>query len=340
MITPYDNIRAALRAKPRRWLLTGAAGFIGSHLLEALLQLGQTVVGLDNLCTGRRTNLEAVRTAVGEEAWQNFRLIEASVADPQACREACQGAEAVIHQAGFISVPLSLQDPVGCHETNVTGTLHLLLAARDAGVKRFVYASSSAVYGDDERLPKVEEQIGRPVSPYGASKLMDELYAGLAAAHYGLSCVGLRYFNAFGPRQDPTGGYAAVIPQWIATLLRGESCRIHGDGAQTRDFCHVANMVQANLLAATAEIPGNNGVYNVALGRLTSLNELYELIAREVAYARSDFKLPLLQHGPPRPGDIRHSGADITRARQELGFEPAVSLEDGLRETVRWYAAQ
>jgi UDP-N-acetylglucosamine 4-epimerase len=339
-MSAYDQVRTALREAPRTWLITGVAGFIGSHLLETLLGLGQRVVGLDDFSTGFAHNLDDVRAKVGEAAWQGFNLFEGSVADLAKCREAVRSVEAILHHAGFISVPLSLQDPLACHETNVTGTLNLLVAARDQGVRRFVYASSSAVYGDDARLPKIESQIGRPLSPYGASKLMDELYAGLFADHFGLTCAGLRYFNVFGPRQNPQGGYAAVIPQWIATLLRGEKCKVHGDGEQTRDFCHVANVVQANLLAATAEtIPSGGGIYNVALGEQTSLNRLHDLITEELAGLRPDFRAPVPQHGPIRRGDILHSGADIAQITRDLKFEPQVTVKRGLAETVAWYAS-
>ncbi len=338
-MTAYDQTRSALQESPRTWLITGVAGFIGSHLLETLLGLGQRVIGLDNYSTGFAHNLEDVRAQVGDEMWTRFSFVEGSVADLAKCREAVRGVDAILHHAGFISVPLSLEDPLGCHETNVTGTLNLLLAARGAGVHRFVYASSSAVYGDDDRLPKIERQIGRPLSPYGASKLMDELYAGLFADHFGLTCVGLRYFNVFGPRQNPQGGYAAVIPQWIATLLRGETCRVHGDGEQTRDFCHVANVVQANILAAASEtVPAGGGIYNVALGQQTSLNKLHDLIAEELVSLKPGFHAPPPHHGPVRAGDILHSGADIAQIARDLQFDPQVTVKHGLAETVAWYA--
>lgn len=312
--------------------MTGAAGFIGSHLVERLLGLGQRVVGLDNLTTGRLANLEEVRARVPADGWARFQFREGSVADAETCRAAMRGAEIVLHQAGFVSVPLSLEDPLGCHETNVTGTIQLLLAARELGARRFVYASSSAVYGDDPHQPNREEQIGRPLSPYGASKRMGEMYAAQAALHFGLECVGLRYFNVFGPRQDPRGGYAAVIPQWISAHLRGEPCMIHGDGENTRDFCPVANIVQANLLAATAA-PARlrSPVYNVALGGATSLLQLQRLIAGPATPAR---------HGPARAGDIVHSSADVTRIREELGYAPEVDVATGLAEARAWYGGR
>jgi UDP-N-acetylglucosamine 4-epimerase len=311
--------------------VTGAAGFIGSHLVERLLKLRQRVVGLDNLATGKLSNLEEVRGRVPEESWGRFSFRQGSVADADACRSAMEGAEIVLHQAGFVSVPLSLQDPLGCHETNVTGTINLLLAARELGVQRFVFASSSAVYGDEPHQPNREDRIGRPLSPYGASKRMGEMYASQASLHFGLQCVGLRYFNVFGPRQDPAGGYAAVIPQWISAHLRGEPCTIHGDGANTRDFCPVANIVQANLLAGfTDSARLGSPVYNVALGGATSLLQLQRLIAGPDSPAR---------HGPARAGDIVHSSADVTRISADLGYAPEVDVATGLAEAKAWYAA-
>jgi UDP-N-acetylglucosamine 4-epimerase len=287
------------------------------------------VTGLDNLSTGTLANLEEVRARVPAERWLNFTFREGSVANLEACRSATEGAEIVLHQAGFVSVPLSLSDPLGCHETNVTGTLNLLLAARERGLRRFVYASSSAVYGDDPRQPNREAQIGRPLSPYGASKRMAELYAAQADLHFGLECVGLRYFNVFGPRQNPAGGYAAVIPQWITAHLRGEPCRIHGDGENTRDFCPVANIVQANLLAATADRARlRSPVYNVALGGATSLLALQRLIAGPETPA---------EHGPARAGDIIHSSADVSKIREDIGYTPEVDVATGLAEARAWY---
>lgn len=335
----YSQLRQELAAEPRAWLITGVAGFIGSHLLEALLLLDQRVTGLDNISTGSPQNLAGVQTRVGPEQWARFTFLKGSVADMGACREASNHADYVLHQAGFISVPLSVEDPLGCHETNVTGTLNLLAAARDNRVRRVVYASSSAVYGDDAEMPKIEARLGRALSPYGASKLMGEIYARQFFEHYGLESVGLRYFNVFGPRQNPTGGYAAVIPQWIATLLRGGECAIHGDGGITRDFCPIANVVQANLLAATTRNRAALGeVFNVALGGSTTLAGLYESISSRVANVTGTPAKPV-RYGPPRAGDIQHSSADTRKIRRDLGFEPLVSVDKGLEETVRWYAA-
>jgi UDP-N-acetylglucosamine 4-epimerase len=337
-MTAYEVAIADLQAEPRRWLVTGCAGFIGSHLVETLLKADQRVSGLDNLSTGSPRNLDAVRENVSATQWKHFEFREGSVADMGACREASNYCDFVVHQAGFVSVPLSIEDPIGCHQTNVTGTLNLLAAARDNRVRRFVFASSSAVYGDDPAAAKVEAQIGRPLSPYGAAKLMTEIYARQFFDHYGLETIGLRYFNVFGPRQNPTGGYAAVIPQWISKCVRGEECVINGDGGITRDFCHVANVVQANILAATTRNRGAAGEsYNVALGGSTTLAQLYDLISARVADLTGQPAKPI-RYGAPRPGDIIHSSADIGRIRTALSFDPAISVDAGLEETVAWYA--
>lgn len=339
MSTAYAETIAALRTQPKNWLVTGCAGFIGSHLVEALLALGQRVVGVDNFKTGSQRNLDDCLDKVGREAWRRFSLLNADITELVSCRAACAGADVVLHEAGFISVPESLEDPLFCHETNVTGTLNLLIAARDAGVKNFVYATSAAVYGDDATMPQREDRIGRPMSPYGASKLMDEHYAWLFARHYGLHTVGLRYFNVFGPRQNPHGGYAAVVPLWISTLVGGGDCTVNGDGLQTRDFCHISNVVQANILAGTSTSPATaGGVYNVALGGSTTLLELHRAICEELKSIDPAFRMRDPRMGQPRAGDIRHSSADISKARAELGFEPAMSVAAGLAETVRWYA--
>jgi len=335
----YEDLCRRLATEPHRWLITGVAGFIGSHLLEALLALDQDVVGLDDFSSGAWRNLDEVRSRVGDARWARFSFRDESVTNIAACRAACAGVDYVLHQAGFVSVPLSLENPLACHATNVTGTLHILDAARVAGVRRVVYASSSAVYGDDARLPKIESEIGRPLSPYGASKRMAEIYAQLFADQFGVESVGLRYFNIFGPRQNPSGGYAAVIPQWIGKLLRGEECLIHGDGGITRDFCPVADVVQANLLAAVCGLPAKTAsVFNVALGGSTTLDQLHALLAGATAPLGLAKPLPI-RYGPPREGDILHSAADITAIRTRLGFEPATSIAAALEETARWYAA-
>ncbi|HYX47268.1 MAG TPA: SDR family oxidoreductase [Sphingomicrobium sp.] len=315
------------------WLVTGSAGFIGSHLLEALLRFDQRVASVDDFSTGHRSNLEEVSRSVGARAWQRHRFVEGSIADPEVCREACRGADIVLHQAARGSVPRSIEDPLATHRANVDGFVNLLVAARDAGVRRFVYASSSSVYGDDETLPKREGAIGRPLSPYAASKQMNEIYAGVFARCYGMEIVGLRYFNVFGARQDPQGAYAAVIPRWVRAALTGEPVEINGDGETSRDFCYVANVVQANLRAAqTNNAQALGRVYNIAVGESTSLKTLLELIC--AALGRQAIQR---LHRPFRAGDIRHSHADISLARDLLDYRPSHRLASGIREALPWY---
>jgi UDP-N-acetylglucosamine/UDP-N-acetylgalactosamine 4-epimerase len=334
----WDMARRRLRVDPARWLVTGAAGFIGSNLVEHLLELGQTVVGVDDFSTGHRENLEDVRTSVGPEAWRRFRFHEADLRDPEACRAACRGVDYVLHQAARGSVPRSIEDPITTNEANVSAFVNLLVAARDVKVRRFVYAASSSTYGDHSGLPKVEGRIGRPLSPYAVSKYVNELYAGVFQRVYGLETVGLRYFNVFGRRQDPEGAYAAVIPKWVGSLLRGEVCRIHGDGETSRDFCYVDNVLQANVLAATVPDPdATEEVYNVACGRRTTLNELFRMIRDGLARRRPEVAGVRPVHGPFRPGDVRHSLADVSKARERLGYVPAVSVAEGLERALGWY---
>ena len=319
----YETLRRQLAAEPHRWLITGVAGFIGSHLLEALLGLDQHVVGLDDFSFGVKANLDEVRARVGEKRWGNFQFRERSVADLEMCRAACAHVDYVLHQAGFVSVPLSLENPLVCHTTNVTGTLNVLLAAREAEVRRVVYASSSAVYGDDARLPKIEAEIGRPLSPYGASKRMAEIYAQVFAGQFGVESVGLRYFNVFGARQNPTGGYAAVIPQWIGRMLRGEECVIHGSGGITRDFCPVADVVQANLLAATGELAAEAGrVFNVALGGSTTLDELHALLSKATASSAGRWRSRKRPCATARPAKATSS---IPRPTSQPSARPSAS---------------
>lgn len=337
-MTAYETATQKLRQTPTRWLVTGAAGFIGSHLVETLLKLDQSVVGLDNFSTGKRTNLDQVQQAVSKDQWARFVLIEGDIADPDVCARACQDVRIVLHQAALGSVPRSIEEPLTTHRSNVTGFINMLDAARRAGVKRFVYASSSAVYGDEPNLPKVEHRIGNPLSPYAASKLMNEIYARVFGRIYGIETVGLRYFNVFGQRQDPSGPYAAVIPRWISKLVKGEVVEIYGDGLTSRDFCYVANVVQANILAATTTHPeAINTVFNVAAGSRTTLNELFQIILsvlRNTVPGLSDVK-PVYREF--RPGDVRHSQADLTRARSLLGYEPTHTLEVGLQCAIGWY---
>jgi len=334
----YDRIAATLKNDPAPWLVTGAAGFIGSNLVERLLALGQPVTALDNFATGHRSNLESVRQAVGEEAWSRFRLVEGDIRDPDACREACQGARYVSHQAALGSVPRSIADPATSNMVNVDGFLNVLVAARDARVARVVFASSSSVYGDHPALPKVEERIGRQLSPYAVSKRAKELYADVFGSCYGMEIVGLRYFNILGPRQDPNGAYAAVIPKWFAALLSGEPVYVNGDGETSRDFCFVENALRANILAALSshpEAPGKN--YNVACGERTTLNELFALIRDLVAARRPEAAQVEPVYREERPGDVRHSLADISLARRCLGYEPVVRIREGLEKAAGWY---
>ena len=335
----YNRIAAALKTNPVRWLVTGAAGFIGSNLVERLLALGQEVTALDNFATGHRSNLESVRGSVGEEAWSRFRLVEGDIRDPDACRRASVGVRYVSHQAALGSVPRSIEDPATSNIVNVDGFVNVLVAGRDAGVARVVFASSSSVYGDHPALPKVEAVIGRQLSPYAVSKRAKELYADVFGSCYGMEVIGLRYFNIFGPRQDPAGAYAAVIPKWFDALLKAEPVYVNGDGETSRDFCFVENAVRANILAAMSDHPeacGKN--YNVACGERTTLNELFaELKALAARYnpQAADAK-PVYR--AERPGDVRHSLADISLATRLLGYEPAVIVREGLEKASVWYA--
>jgi UDP-N-acetylglucosamine 4-epimerase len=340
-MSAIDIARERLEARPLRWLVTGSAGFIGSHLVQQLLSLDQSVVGLDNFATGHRRNLDDVCAQVGAERWGRHRFIEADIRDAGACRLACRGVDVVLHQAALGSVPRSIADPAATHGSNVDGFLNVLLAARDAGVGRVVYASSSSVYGDHPALPKVEGAIGRPLSPYAATKLVDELYAEVFARCYGTQSIGLRYFNVFGGRQDPEGAYAAVIPRWVRAMIVGEAVVINGDGETSRDFCYIDNAVQANLLAATTDDPAAIGqVYNVAVDERTSLNRLFALL-RDAVAARLPRAAQLAPvYGDFRPGDVRHSQADIGKARRLLGYEPTHRLADGIDAAIPWYLAQ
>jgi UDP-N-acetylglucosamine 4-epimerase len=334
------NQHGGTEAPPRRWLVTGSAGFIGSHLLEALLSQGQEVVSLDNFATGYRRNLDEVRIAVGDRAWQRHHFHDADIRDLAACREACEGVDVVLHQAALGSVPRSLADPLLTHAANATGFLNLLVAARDAGVQRVVYATSSSTYGDHPALPKVEEAIGRPLSPYAVTKYIDELYADVFGRCYGLQTIGLRYFNVFGARQDPAGAYAAVIPRWVDAMLRGTPVVINGDGETSRDFCYVRNVVQANLLAATTANPeAVNKVFNIAVGGRTSLNSLFELLRTQLEESIPGLTVGPAIHGDFRPGDVRHSQADISKAGHLLDYRAEYDVKRGVVEAMPWYIA-
>jgi len=335
-----DDVRQRLAAQPLRWLVTGSAGFIGSHLVETLLKLGQTVVGLDNLSTGHRRNVDEVKAAVSLAQWGGHGFMEADIRDLDACRDACRGIDVVLHQAALGSVPRSLTDPITTNGSNVDGFLNMLVAARDAGVRRFVYAASSSTYGDHPGLPKVEDVIGRPLSPYAVTKLVNELYAEVFGRCYGLKTVGLRYFNIFGARQDPEGAYAAVIPRWVRAMLLGDEVAINGDGETSRDFCYIDNAVQANLLAATTDDPAAIGqVYNVAVDDRTSLNRLFDMLRDALAPSVPAVRAMTPVYKDFRPGDVRHSQADITKARQRLGYAPTHRLDEGIQAAMPWYLA-
>jgi UDP-N-acetylglucosamine 4-epimerase len=341
MTLSHDALQRTVAATRRRWLVTGAAGFIGSHLVETLLAFGQDVVGLDNFATGHERNLEDVRNAVGEDARERFAFIEGDIADLATCRRACDGVGLVLHQAALGSVPRSIADPLATHAANATGFVNMLVAARDAGVQRFVYAASSSTYGDHPALPKVEDAIGRPLSPYAVTKYLNELYADVFARCYGVETIGLRYFNVFGTRQDPEGAYAAVIPRWIRAIVRGEPVTIYGDGETSRDFCFVANAVQANLRAALAtDAAALNQVYNVAVGQRTALNELFDALAALVRERSPGLKIPRPIHEAVRAGDVRHSQADIGKAVRLLGYAPTHDLRGGLQAALPWYLAR
>jgi len=334
----YEQLLVRLQNEPHAWLVTGVAGFIGSNLLERLLTLNQKVVGLDNFSTGHRRNLEQIHAAVTPEQWTKFRMLEGDIRDLAACRNSCAGVEYVLHQAALGSVPRSLEDPLTTNSANIDGFLNMLVASRDAGVKRFVYAASSSTYGDHPDLPKVEDRIGRPLSPYAVTKYVNELYADVFARAYGVESIGLRYFNIFGKRQDPNGAYAAVIPKWIAAMIHGEPVYINGDGATSRDFCYIGNAVQSNLLSATAGNPDAvNQVYNIAVGERTSLNQLFDYLRSNLA-----LRLPHLGNLKPvyrehRPGDVLHSLADIGKAKRLLNYSPAHRIREGLQEAMDWY---
>jgi UDP-N-acetylglucosamine/UDP-N-acetylgalactosamine 4-epimerase len=334
----YDAASARLVNEPRRWLVTGVAGFIGSALLERLLDLGQTVVGIDNFSNGSQANLDDVLRIHPDERLQ-FEFHEGDIRDAALCAKVCKDVDVVLHQAAIGSVPRSIKDPAPYHDTNVTGFLNILLAARDAGVKRFVYASSSSVYGDHPGLPKHEAAIGKPLSPYAATKRMNEIYGQVFGDVYDLEVVGLRYFNVFGRRQDPNGLYAAVIPRWIANLVHGRPCVIFGDGSNSRDFCYVDNAVQANLLAATAPAEKCAPVYNVGCHGRTDLKQLFAGIRDHLARLHPEVAGAEPVFEAPRSGDIPHSQASIDKIRGDLGYAPSHEIDEGLAETVAWFAA-
>lgn len=337
-MTRIEQVQQELKQQKKTWLITGCAGFIGSNLLEALLQLDQRVVGLDNFSTGYKHNLDEVRETVTPQQWARFRFIEGDIRDAEVCRRAVSGVDYVLHQAALGSVPRSIKDPVATHDVNVNGFLNMLVASRDAAVTSFVYAASSAVYGDHPDLPKVENKIGKALSPYAVTKHVNELYADVFARCYGLKSIGLRYFNVFGKRQDPNGVYAAVIPKWIAAMIRDEEVFLNGDGETSRDFCFIDNAVQANLLAATTSDANKNETYNVAVNDTTTLKQLFDYLKcalqrNNIEYSRA----PVFRDF--RAGDVRHSRADIDKARERLGYVPRFRVCQGIEAAMPWYAA-
>ncbi len=336
-VNKFQEVQQHLTQHRYHWLVTGAAGFIGSNLVEALLKLGQQVTGLDNFATGHRHNLDLVREAVGAEAWPRFTFIEGDIRTLDDCARACAGVDFVLHQAALGSVSRSIDDPITSNEVNVTGFLNMLVAARDAKVKRFVYAASSSTYGDHPDLPKVEDRIGNPLSPYAVTKYVNELYANVFGRTYGMESIGLRYFNVFGPRQDPNGAYAAVIPQWVAALIRNQELRINGDGETSRDFCYIDNVVQVNLLAALAPGEAANQVYNVAVNDRTSLNQLYGKMRELLLPSFPHLEAHQPQYVDFRRGDVRHSQADISKAAGLLGYQPTHRIGEGLQQAMAWY---
>ena len=337
-VSAFEQLCESLREQPRTWLVTGAGGFIGSHLLENLLKLGQRVRGLDNFATGQRSNLTGLEAILSADEFARLEFIEGDLCDLETCERAASGVDHILHQGALGSVPRSIDDPLSSHGSNVNGTLNMLMAARDADVPRVVYASSSSVYGDDPELPKVESRLGNVLSPYAATKLIDEVYAGVFARTYGLEAIGLRYFNVFGPRQNPAGAYAAVIPKWVDAMLRGDEIFINGDGETSRDFCYVANVVQANLLAATSDNPdATNQAYNVAVHARTSLNELFEKLRALLQRRDGGLEIPPPTYRDFRPGDVKHSLADVSKARELLGYQPTHDIDQGLGEAIDWY---
>ncbi len=337
-MSKYQDILNTLKNKQYTWLVTGVAGFIGSNLLETLLRHNQKVIGLDNFATGHQHNLDKVQALVEMDQWEGFTFINGDIRQLEDCKKACKGVDYVLHQAALGSVPRSIEDPITTNQTNTDGFLNMLVAARDAEVKGFVYAASSSTYGDHPDLPKQEDKIGNPLSPYAVTKLVNELYAKVFARTYGFKTIGLRYFNIFGYRQDPAGAYAAVIPKWVAAMLHGETVYINGDGETSRDFCFIDNTVQANILAALTENPdAKDQVYNVALNDQTSLNQLFNSIRKELLLRKPELDIPDPVYRDFRAGDVRHSRADISKAQKLLGFDPQYKIDEGLSLSMDWY---
>jgi len=337
-MTAFDSLTQQLSQSPKIWLITGVAGFIGSNLLEALLKLNQRVVGLDNFATGYQHNMDEVQSLVSQVQWRNFQFIRGDIRELADCQRACEGVDHVLHQAALGSVPRSLTDPITTNGSNVTGFLNMLVAARDAKVKSFTYAASSSTYGDHPALPKLEDNIGKPLSPYAVTKYVNELYADVFSKCYEFHTIGLRYFNVFGPRQNPNGAYAAVIPKWASSLLKGETVFINGDGETSRDFTFIQNAIQANLLAATASESALNEVYNIAVGDRTTLKQLFSLI-RDSLVPHGALPTVEPQYRGFRAGDVRHSLADVSKAKRLLGYEPTHRIAEGIQAAARWYVS-
>tara|TARA_B000000475_G_C15980563_1_gene440792 strand:- start:328 stop:1362 length:1035 start_codon:yes stop_codon:yes gene_type:complete len=334
----YQNIQLELKKSPKQWVITGVAGFIGSNLLEALLRLDQSVVGMDNFSTGSQKNLDDVRENVSKEQWNRFFFNKGDILDSKLCQKICEDADYVLHQAALGSVPRSIEDPYTSNNSNITGFLNMLIAAKESNVTKFVYAASSSSYGDHPGLPKVESKIGNPLSPYAVTKLVNELYANVFKITYNFPSIGLRYFNIFGRRQSVDSAYAAVIPKWIGEILNNKVITINGDGKTSRDFTFIDNVIQANILSATSKDPKATGeVYNIAVGERTSLIEMYNFISKNIQSNLSSIKIEQPKFGDFRPGDVRHSHADITKANNLLGYQPSHNVEQGIKETVSWY---
>ncbi|MDI0489196.1 GDP-mannose 4,6-dehydratase [Escherichia coli] len=332
----YKKIEDALSSKSETWLITGVAGFIGSNLLEALLKLNQKVVGLDNFATGHQANLDEVKESVSAEQWSAFTFVEGDICEPETCVEVVKGVDHVLHQAALGSVPRSIKDPITTNNTNISGFINMLVAAKDANVRSFTYAASSSTYGDHPALPKIEENIGNPLSPYAVTKYVNELYAQVFARTYGFKSIGLRYFNVFGKRQDPNGAYAAVIPKWTAAMINDELLYINGDGETSRDFCFIENVVQMNILAAQSDASARDQVYNVAVGDRTTLKQLFTVLKNALNENGVSYnKEP--EYKDFRAGDVRHSQADITKAKTRLGYEPQFSISEGILKAMPWY---
>jgi len=332
----YKKIEDALSSKSETWLITGVAGFIGSNLLEALLKLNQKVVGLDNFATGHQANLDEVKESVSAEQWSAFTFVEGDICEPETCVEVVKGVDHVLHQAALGSVPRSIKDPITTNNTNISGFINMLVAAKDANVRSFTYAASSSTYGDHPALPKIEENIGNPLSPYAVTKYVNELYAQVFARTYGFKSIGLRYFNVFGKRQDPNGAYAAVIPKWTAAMINDEPLYINGDGETSRDFCFIENVVQMNILAAQSDASARDQVYNVAVGDRTTLNQLFDVLKNTLKNNNVIYeKKPVYKDF--RAGDVRHSQANIDKAKRLLGYVPTHDILDGIKESMPWY---